>query len=67
MLLGYTSIAVTLMIWASFFLSLKGGANSVLAPCGYRNDSISHPVTRSFSSRIQSSPRNCISTKNLPD
>ncbi|MFM2580673.1 DMT family transporter [Vibrio fortis] len=32
MLLGYTSIAVTLMIWASFFLSLKGGANSVLAP-----------------------------------
>lgn len=32
MLLGYTSIAVTLLIWASFFLSLKGGANSVLTP-----------------------------------
>ena len=32
MLLGYTSIAVTLLIWASFFLSLKGGANSILTP-----------------------------------
>lgn len=30
--LGYLSITVTLLIWASFFLSLKGGANSDLTP-----------------------------------
>lgn len=30
--LGYLSIIVTLLIWASFFLSLKGGANSDLTP-----------------------------------
>ena len=30
MLLGYASIAITLLIWAGFFLSLKGGAISVL-------------------------------------
>ncbi|MCP4866448.1 MAG: DMT family transporter, partial [Alteromonas sp.] len=30
--LGYLSITVTLLIWASFFLSLKGGANSNLTP-----------------------------------
>ena len=32
MKLGYLSITVTLLIWASFFLSLKGGANSNLTP-----------------------------------
>ena len=32
MKLGYLSITVTLLIWASFFLSLKGGANSELTP-----------------------------------
>ncbi|MEC7940854.1 MAG: DMT family transporter [Pseudomonadota bacterium] len=32
MKLGYLSIIVTLLIWASFFLSLKGGANSNLTP-----------------------------------
>ncbi|MEZ8245234.1 DMT family transporter [Vibrio splendidus] len=32
MKLGYLSIIVTLLIWASFFLSLKGGANSDLTP-----------------------------------
>ena len=32
MKLGYLSIVVTLLIWASFFLSLKGGANSDLTP-----------------------------------
>ena len=32
MKLGYPSITVTLLIWASFFLSLKGGANSNLTP-----------------------------------
>lgn len=32
MMLGYLSITVTLLIWASFFLSLKGGANSNLTP-----------------------------------
>ena len=30
--LGYLSITITLLIWASFFLSLKGGANSDLTP-----------------------------------
>lgn len=30
--LGYLSIVITLLIWASFFLSLKGGANSALTP-----------------------------------
>jgi len=32
MKLGYFSITVTLLIWASFFLSLKGGSNSNLTP-----------------------------------
>ena len=32
MKLGYLSITVTLLIWASFFLSLKGGSNSNLTP-----------------------------------
>jgi len=32
MKLGYLSMLVTLLIWASFFLSLKGGVNSNLTP-----------------------------------
>ena len=32
MKLGYFSITVTLLIWASFFLSLKGGSNSNFTP-----------------------------------